>query len=90
MRNTVAREKEKVAALRAAYRLYFGLGEAFAAGRITHEDPAWKPALQAVLALERTVTPAVMAEVYLEECRASQARLDPQQGYLWPEGEGAG
>jgi hypothetical protein len=28
-----------------------------------------------------------MAEVYLAECRASQARLGPQ-GYLWPEGAG--
>jgi hypothetical protein len=87
MRDSMAREKEKIAALRAAYRLYFGLGEAFAAGRITHEDPAWKPALRAVLALERKVPPRVMAEVYLAECRASQARLGPQ-GYLWPEGAG--
>jgi hypothetical protein len=85
MRDSMAREKEKIAALRAAYRLYFGLGEAFAAGRITHEDPAWKPALRAVLALERKVPPRVMAEVYLAECRASQARLGAQAGF-WPEG----
>jgi hypothetical protein len=87
MRESMVREKEKIAALRAAYRAYFGLGEAFAAGRITHENPAWKPALRAVLALERTVSPKVMAEVYLDECRASQARLGAQ-GRLWEEGAG--
>jgi hypothetical protein len=85
MRNPRVREKEKIAALRAAYRAYFDLGEAFAASRITHEDPAWKPALRAVLTLERTVPPKVMAEVYLAECRASQARLGAQAGF-WPEG----
>jgi hypothetical protein len=85
MREPVAREKEKIAALRAAYRAYFALGEAFAAGQITHEDPAWKPALRAVLTLERKVPPKVMAEVYLAEARASQARLGAQAGF-WPEG----
>jgi hypothetical protein len=85
MREPIARTKEKIAALRAAYRAYFDLGEAFAAGRITHEDAAWKPALRAVLTLERTVTPPVMAQVYREEYQASQARLGPQ-GRLWPEG----
>jgi hypothetical protein len=83
MREPMAREKQTIAALRAAYRAYFDLGEAFAAGRITHEDAAWKPALRAVLALERKVPPKVMAEVYLAECRASQARLDAQAGFQW-------